>query len=1050
MKNSKRRSLRRVLSLALTVMMLLSVAPVTVSAAATYKTGDTIEFGTYPQSKVTDATVTAKLEELAGDVSGWTSYNYYEPDANDTYVVKSDYMKYTDVEYNGEKYRGVYFTKYRSRWASRSDTDTSTYLYGSGYRANTSYWFKYEPIAWKILSFDAATEKAMVLSQNAIDAQQYYIISTKIDDTKATRTINEQTVYASNYEHSEIRVWLNETFYNAAFSNVDKSIIVKTTLNNSAINTTSAYNSGSTTDNVWLLSYAEAMNTAYGFSNEKGSDTTRKGAYSEYAQIQGLSTYSNGSSHWWLRTPAYDTSAGTVNYNGAMSNSDVRYTYIGVRPAMTLEIHDYTAETESNDYIKTAATCTDKAVYYKSCTVCGKSSEGTVGEATFEGSALGHGFTKEVIDEAHLATAATCTAKATYYYGCSRCDKIGTDTFENGDVLAHNFGAWTPVEDTKTHTRSCEDCTFSETGNCADAEPVCTAAACTKNAYTTYTCDDCGYVWVVEDENTALDHVYGEWKTNGDGTHTKTCGNCTSETDGHAVTADCTYTDTVTAPNCEDKGYTTHTCTECGYSYVDTYVDALGHTEATRTEEITGSTCTAAGSHYVITYCTVCDKELKRVTESDALASHTYGEEHKEDMVEATCEKAGSYNNVIRCTVCDLIKSSEKVTIPATGHTEADAVTENTVASTCTVNGHHDEVVYCSVCDKELSRVEKEDALAEHTRGEAKKENVVDAKCEVAGSYDEVVYCTVCDKELTREAKTIDALRHELAQHPASAPDCLNDGNEAWEDCHREGCGYTTYKTIPALGHDFTEEVIDDAHLVSEATCTAKAVYKYDCTRCDEIGEETFEYGDALGHDFTAEVMSDKYLISGKTCTETDKYYKSCTRCALSSKGMEGEATFEGSDVVLGHSFTKENADIEYLKTPATCTAAAVYYKSCIRCDLSSKGMEGEDTFVYGVALDHTLTEWVVTKAATCTAEGEKTRHCENCEFVETAAVEKTAHADADKDGKCDECGGDMTSYCKHMCHSTSKFTQFFWKIIRFFQKLFKIKQECACGVKHW
>ncbi len=237
-----------------------------------------------------------------------------------------------------------------------------------------------------------------------------------------------------------------------------------------------------------------------------------------------------------------------------------------------------------------------------------------------------------------------------------------------------------------------------------------------------------------------------------------------------------------------------------------------------------------------------------------------------------------------------------------------------------------------------------------HTRGEAQKENVVDAKCEVAGSYDEVVYCTVCDKELTREAKTIDALRHELAQHPASAPDCLNDGNEAWEDCHREGCGYTTYQSIPALGH----------------------------------------------------------------------------------------------------SFTKENADIQYLKTPATCTAAAEYYKSCIRCDLSSKDTDGEDTFVYGVALDHTLTEWVVTKDATCTAEGEKMRHCENCDFVETAAVEKTAHADADKDGKCDECGGDMTSYCKHMCHSTSKFTQFFWKIIRFFQKLFRIKQECACGVKHW
>ena len=32
----------------------------------------------------------------------------------------------------------------------------------------------------------------------------------------------------------------------------------------------------------------------------------------------------------------------------------------------------------------------------------------------------------------------------------------------------------------------------------------------------------------------------------------------------------------VTAPTCLDKGYTTHTC-HCGDTYVDTYVDALGH-----------------------------------------------------------------------------------------------------------------------------------------------------------------------------------------------------------------------------------------------------------------------------------------------------------------------------------------------------------------------------------------------------------------------------------------------------------------------------------------
>ena len=63
------------------------------------------------------------------------------------------------------------------------------------------------------------------------------------------------------------------------------------------------------------------------------------------------------------------------------------------------------------------------------------------------------------------------------------------------------------------------------------------------------------------------------------------------------------YAVTVTAPTCTAKGYTTHTCA-CGDSYVDTYVDALGHawdagkvTEAP-TETKTGVktfTCTRCG-----------------------------------------------------------------------------------------------------------------------------------------------------------------------------------------------------------------------------------------------------------------------------------------------------------------------------------------------------------------------------------------------------------------------------------------------------------------------
>ena len=63
------------------------------------------------------------------------------------------------------------------------------------------------------------------------------------------------------------------------------------------------------------------------------------------------------------------------------------------------------------------------------------------------------------------------------------------------------------------------------------------------------------------------------------------------------------YTAVVTAPTCTAKGYTTHTCS-CGDSYVDTYVDALGHAwdngkvtkEPTETETgVKTFTCTRCG-----------------------------------------------------------------------------------------------------------------------------------------------------------------------------------------------------------------------------------------------------------------------------------------------------------------------------------------------------------------------------------------------------------------------------------------------------------------------
>ncbi len=339
--------MRRALCIALALLMLLTVVPLTVFAeeteTRTIEKGDIIGFGSYPQSEVTDETLKNALTAAADSTDNWTSYGYYI--GNEQYEPEqSDYMKYTDVEYNGSKYRGVYFTQYRPYITTYSSATYNSEQEDNGYSTSTVYWFKYEPMKWQVLSYDSTTGEAVVLSKNIIDSQQYYYTDS------GTRTINGETVYTNNYEHSDIRTWLNNTFYNTAFGTSEKNAIVATTLDNSAYSTSySEYDSNSTTDNVWLLSYSEAQNTAYGFT----SDTTRQATGTAYALCQGLwESISNGCFHWRLRSAGSSNSiaclvdyGGWVNYIHYYLNI-VDYTSVGVRPALTLKLTSVIDPTE--------------------------------------------------------------------------------------------------------------------------------------------------------------------------------------------------------------------------------------------------------------------------------------------------------------------------------------------------------------------------------------------------------------------------------------------------------------------------------------------------------------------------------------------------------------------------------------------------------------------------------------------------------------------------------------------------------------------------------
>ena len=84
-------------------------------------------------------------------------------------------------------------------------------------------------------------------------------------------------------------------------------------------------------------------------------------------------------------------------------------------------------------YVKNEANCTNPAIYYKSCGVCGQKSSDT-----FEyGTPIEHVFTKQVITNDYKKTNATTTSKAQYYYCCENCNEKGTETFEYGELLSY-------------------------------------------------------------------------------------------------------------------------------------------------------------------------------------------------------------------------------------------------------------------------------------------------------------------------------------------------------------------------------------------------------------------------------------------------------------------------------------------------------------------------------------------------------------------------------------------------------------------------------------
>lgn len=322
--------------------------------------------------------------------------------------------------------------------------------------------------------------------------------------------------------------------------------------------------------------------TAY--CNKKALCTECGNAYGEYDPNNHSGTLgewqSDETNHWKEYSCCKATKNFADHHGGSATCTSRAVCEICGGEYGDLASHNFTTEIATTGYLKSAATCTEKAVYYKSCTGCGLSSAGTADEATFtSGNILGHDWgepnyiwastgddymcsaTKVCqrcsTDVAEIATvtydvttAPTCLNTGTGTYTATFSDAFGFPAQTKTITLSatgHSWGKteyiWTSTETGYdcTAKRVCEnDSTHPETETVTADYSVKKAPTCLEpglgKAVATFAADWATAGATKDVTLPALGHDYGAWTSNGDGTHTRVCANDSS----HTETGDCT------------------------------------------------------------------------------------------------------------------------------------------------------------------------------------------------------------------------------------------------------------------------------------------------------------------------------------------------------------------------------------------------------------------------------------------------------------------------------------------------------------------------------
>ena len=466
-------------------------------------------------------------------------------------------------------------------------------------------------------------------------------------------------------------------------------------------------------------------------------------------------------------------------------------------------------------------------------------------------------------------------------------------------------------------------------------------------------CEKCGAEYDIPG------HAWGEWTSNGDGTHTRICTNpnCDAKEENVPCGGDSRAT-------CIRPG----TCTTCGGRYggghdwgawkhirnMNLHIHSCNRCYRHETASCTGGTATCSAK----AVCVECGGAYgEKDSNNHAFVYHK--------AKPATCKEIG-WDAYKTCSRCDYTNYQE---IPTLNHDLRQYVMK---APTCKEIGFAS--ITCWRCDYYASQVLP--ALNHDLKQYAAKAPTCTEK-----GWNAYEACSRCDYTTYVELPA----QHDLEQHAAKAPTCTEKGWDAYEACSRGD--YTTRKELPALNHDLKQ------YAAKAPTCTEKGWNAYDtCSRCDYT---TYAEQPALNH---ALVHHD---AKAPTCTEIGwDAYDTCSRC---------DYTTYAEQPALNHALVHHDAQAP------TCTEIGWdAYDTCSRCDYT--------TYAELPALNHDLVHHDA-QAPTCTEIGwnayDTCSRCDYTTYAEQPALNHDLEQHAAKAATCTEKGWNAYDTCSRCDYTT-------------------------------